>query len=126
MKKILPIFFLFVYVVASTELHQLIRVPIFVAHYMEHQLANPAISLSDFIVLHYFSGNAKFADYARDEQLPFKNVKCPEVSIAIALPPDDFPQTTAKVFSLSRNIVMRKSFLRSSSCYSSIWQPPRM
>jgi hypothetical protein len=101
------------------------RLPVFFEHYQEHRLDNPAINLIDFIVLHYFSGDMKDADYARDQQLPFKNATCPEVSISIAMPPEDLPETKAQVFILSRNVGMFTSPFNASSFHFSIWQPPR-
>jgi len=125
MRKVSPILFLLIYLVANTELHQFMRLPLFFEHYQEHRLHSPTISLLDFIVLHYFTRDQKDADYGRDQQLPFKNSNCPEVSISIALPPENFPETKVHVFSLSRNMVMFKSFFNASSFHFSIWQPPR-
>lgn len=125
MKRVFPILFLLIYLVANTELHQFVHLPVFFEHYQEHRADNPNIDLIDFVIIHYFGGNAKNADYARDQQLPFKNAKCPEVSISIAMPPEDFPEPKVLVFSLSRNVVMFKSLFKASSFHFSIWQPPR-
>lgn len=125
MRKITPILFLLIYLAAVTELHQFLRLPVFFEHYVEHKLDSPTINLIDFIVGHYFSDESKDADYGRDQQLPFKNATCLEVSISVALPPDDFPETEANVFSLSRNVVTYKSHFNATSSHFSIWQPPR-
>ena len=125
MRKISPILFLLIYLAAVTELHQILRLPVFFEHYVEHRQDSPTISLLDFIVVHYFSGENKDADYTKDQQLPFKNATCLEVSISLAMPPDDFPETKAQVFSLSRNVVLFKSLNFHYSFHFSIWQPPR-
>lgn len=125
MKKISSILFLLIYLAAITELHQILRLPVFFAHYEEHKLNNPTISLFDFIALHYFGGKNKDADYARDQQLPFQNATCLEVTISIAMPPDAFPETEAKMFILPRSVVLFKSLIYPSSFHFSIWQPPR-
>ena len=57
---------------AQTPLQQVLRLPILIEHYYEHRSQNGGFSLSAFLVLHYFSGNPKYADYERDMQLPFR------------------------------------------------------
>jgi hypothetical protein len=125
MKKTGAILFLLIYLIANTELHQFLRMPVLFEHYNEHQQDNPAISLVDFLVLHYFNGDKRDGDYARDQQLPFKSDTCPEISFSIAMPPDDFPETTVQVFNLTQARVMFKSSFTISSFHFSIWQPPR-
>jgi hypothetical protein len=73
MQKWVARFFLIVMCCSQTELHQLIKIPVFWQHLQEHRAENPSISLTDFIVLHYFSGDVRDADYDRDMQLPFKS-----------------------------------------------------
>ena len=57
---------------AQTPMQQVLRLPILIEHFREHQAENGSISLADFLILHYFSGNPKDADYDRDMQLPFR------------------------------------------------------
>lgn len=116
--------FLLIYIGASTELHQLLRLPVFFAHYQEHKTLNPGISLAEFVVIHYL--DTKTPDYSRDQQLPFKNAKCPEVSISFALPPDAPAETQIDIVHLSRERILVKSLFIPSSVLFSIWQPPRI
>ncbi len=125
MRRFTSILLLWTYLLANTELHQLMLIPVFFEHFQEHRLENPTINMIDFIVLHYFGEETKDADYGRDQQLPFKNANCPEVALTVAMVPEDFPETEAHVFSLSRNEVMFKSLFNASSFHFSIWQPPR-
>ena len=76
MKRVAAILFLSIMLLSQTELHQILKFPVFVQHYFEHQAEDPNITLSQFIVLHYFSGNPVDDDYARDMQLPFKSNDC--------------------------------------------------
>ncbi len=125
-RKAIPFFLLSIYLVGSTELHQLLRLPVFFEHYQEHKELNVHIGLIDFIAIHYFNGNARTPDYARDQQLPFKNDKCPEATISIALPPDDLAETPVQVRrGGSRNDVLFKSVFNGTTFHFSIWQPPR-
>jgi hypothetical protein len=64
--------FLTVILLAQTPLQQLLRLPVLVQHFQEHRTETPGISLSSFLILHYFSGHPKDADYDRDMQLPFR------------------------------------------------------
>lgn len=71
---------------SQTELHQILKFPVFVQHYFEHKAENPDITISQFIVLHYFSGNPVDDDYARDMQLPFKTNDCLQAMTSIVIP----------------------------------------
>ena len=124
MRKATSILFLLIYLAASTELHQILHLPVFFEHYGEHRQSNPTIDLVDFIVIHYFSGAYSDPDFGRDQQLPFK-ANCPEVSISLAMPPEDFPEAKARVFSLSTNGILYKPLFNASSFHFAIWQPPR-
>ena len=123
MKRACAILFLWIYLVANTELHQFLRLPIFVLHYQEHRAENPDISLLEFITLHYYGPDANI-NYGHDSELPFKD-KCPEVSLSIALPPENIASPTPQPFTNDREIVMFKSPFVASSFQFAIWQPPR-
>jgi hypothetical protein len=123
MKRACSILFLWIYLVANTELHQFLRLPVFFVHYQEHRAESPDISLLEFITLHYYGPDANIT-YGHDSQLPFKD-KCPEVSLSIALPPEDIAGPTPTLFTTDRKEVMFKSLFVASSFQFAIWQPPR-
>ncbi len=56
-----------------TELHQVVRVPHLIHHYLDHKAEQPEITMIGFVVMHYFSGNVHDEDFAQDEQLPFRS-----------------------------------------------------
>jgi len=125
MIRVSAIGFLLIYLVAYTEAHQLLRLPIFFTHLKEHRQQVPQLGLIDFIQLHYFSGNPKDADQERDNQLPFKSNDCVASPYSIAI---------LTVVSLERFLIIPervsktsiyKSPLNSASFHYSIWQPPR-
>jgi hypothetical protein len=123
MKRACAILFLWIYLVANTELHQFMRLPVFFIHYQEHRAENPDIGLFEFIALHYVGPDSNIT-YGHDSELPFKD-KCPEVSLSIALPPEDLAGPTPHIFSVDRKVVMFKSPFVASSFQFAIWQPPR-
>ena len=71
MRKIAAILFLSAYLITNTELAELGKLGVFFTHFQEHKQANKDLSLMDFVVLHYFSGDQQDDDKARDMQLPF-------------------------------------------------------
>jgi hypothetical protein len=123
MRRSWAIWFLWIYLIANTELHQFMRLPIFFLHYQEHRAENPDISLLEYISLHYYGPDANIK-YGHDSELPFKD-KCPEVSLSIALPPEDITEPTPQVFITDRKVVTFKSPFVLSSFQFAIWQPPR-
>jgi hypothetical protein len=124
MKRLTTACLLFLYVFASTELHQFIHLPSLVGHYVEHRSNNPSISLAGFIASHYFSGDTQ-ADYAKHQSLPFKNHNCPEASIAMAMPPADLEAVVFRSYVADREPLAPKPLGKAQRYHISIWQPPR-
>ena len=126
MKRKVAIALTLVYLMTATELNQLWKLPIFISHFIEHRQESPDITLINFITLHYFSGNVRDADYARDEQLPFRdNSQCLIGSIATIVP-------SAAVISYSSDVLCQITFApktqegKPSRYQTDIWQPPRV
>ncbi|WP_143785882.1 hypothetical protein [Ohtaekwangia koreensis] len=124
MRKITAIVFLFLYLSANTELKQIFKLPVFVAHYLEHRQNDRNIGLVDFIVLHYFSGDIKDADFNRDQQLPFKRICC-TVYIFLALPADNSAVLHHILFQEETVSFTFSPQFTSSSFHLLIWQPPK-
>ena len=72
MKRIIALTFLSLYLISTTELHQLLKLPALVEHFSEHQQKDKTITLWKFLCIHYANGNKKDADYEKDSKLPFK------------------------------------------------------
>lgn len=70
------------YLAAATPLAELLKLPVLMEHFREHAHERPAITLAGFILLHYFSGSPRDADYDRDMQLPFKTLELTPVAFA--------------------------------------------
>jgi hypothetical protein len=97
-RKPAAIFFLTLLLLAQTPLQQLLRLPVFIEHFSEHRAESPGLSLSFFIVLHYFSGNPKDDDYDRDMQLPFRAHDVVMISGTIVLPAQVEPSLSTPIF----------------------------
>lgn len=73
MKKILLIIITVSFIASVTELHQLLKLPMALSHFKQHQKEDKNISLAGFLRLHYLPGHPDDKDESEDQQLPFKN-----------------------------------------------------
>lgn len=74
MKKLFTYLIVSLYLLGSTEAHQLLKIGYLIEHYIEHKNANN-YSLVEFIDVHYLQPTVVDADYAEDMKLPFKSHK---------------------------------------------------
>lgn len=126
MKRCLSITFLLVYLFSMTELHQLVKTPMLVKHYLEHQKENQKISLIGFLEMHYFSDTPVDADYEKDMQLPFKNFQDNHpVNVILALPEPLISLESQVLFQEDFDRPFIKSQIVTSNFLTSIWQPPK-
>lgn len=72
MRKRIAILLLGLLLLTSMEFYQLVKLPILIEHFREHQALNPEMTFWSFWNLHYSKGHPKDADYGRDQQLPFQ------------------------------------------------------
>ena len=113
------------YVLVNTELREIVRLPILFEHFAEHKQRNKHVSFSDFIVLHYFSGHVKDADFERDQQLPFRGIHFEELLAPVALPVESFEQPLPKISNANLKVGIYVSPFYSSLFQFTIWQPPK-
>ncbi|HLP93721.1 MAG TPA: hypothetical protein VK168_06770 [Saprospiraceae bacterium] len=125
MRKIAASFFLALYLLANTEMHELVKLGAFVQHYTQHKSDNPELGLVEFIVIHYFSGNVKDADYAEDMQLPFKVLDCASSAPTHVIPQPFCLYLMPPVSQESSALPIYDQSKLPSSHLSDIWQPPK-
>jgi hypothetical protein len=65
-----------------SEVHQLLRLPVLVEHFIEHRQLDPGISFLAFLKLHYVGKIEIDDDYQRDQQLPFRTAECGACNIS--------------------------------------------
>ncbi|AZB26188.1 hypothetical protein [Chryseobacterium bernardetii] len=70
MKKLASILLLSLYLVSTTEVYQLLKIPTLIEHYWEHKKLNPEMSITAFLKTHY-DHPVKDSDYKKDRKLPF-------------------------------------------------------
>ncbi len=112
--------------VLSTELYQLFKLPVFIAHYFEHKQQDNHLSLWEFVHIHYMQGDAKDADHKRDMQLPFKTHDCTELHLPIATPPLPITPIVPPVQTITVSYPLLNNLLVMPSHLADIWQPPRL
>ena len=130
MKKLLALFFLSFYLLSTTELAQLLKVPVLVVHFLEHKDHDHTISFVDFIGHHYkgdhLLDHPLDDDYEQDIKLPFM-VHSSVLSV-------DFVVTNPLRFEAKKRKVPIVNRLKTRptddsliefNFQSSIWQPPK-
>lgn len=124
MKHWVVISLLLTFLSLQTPFHEVFKLPVLVAHYMEHKEQDEEMSLYSFLKIHY-ADDVIDADYDRDMQLPFKHC-CTPIFIVLTV-------VTNKVqFELNNPLPESKEILTgyknqfiSSTFHHNIWQPPK-
>ncbi|ROI05862.1 hypothetical protein EGI16_05640 [Chryseobacterium sp. G0240] len=108
-----------IYAFATTNTAEVLKVPMFVEHFMEYHG-----SLSEFVMEHY-DNHKKDADWDTDQKLPFIN---PPIVLTVyaQLPELSFDIKKPKEITVSQknSIYQEKDF--SNLYLSRIFQPPRL
>lgn len=127
MKAFISRLLLIIYLFSATEFNQLLKLPVLIAHFQEHQHKNPSISFLQFLYHHYAIDHQDDGDTTRDHQLPFQSHDdCGSFQ---------FPLYFFQTFTpLSPNVTILTEETPSlysdahilTAHLSSIWQPPRL
>jgi hypothetical protein len=126
LKKTIAIFLVAIYLLATTQLSELFKLPLLVQHFNEHKQENLSLSFIDFLKIHYAHGSTKVADYDEDMKLPFKSVSTINIT-AIEFCATFFivKQLPVLYFQINQQKFTDYSFSYSSAILTSIWQPPK-
>jgi hypothetical protein len=127
MKKWIAIAFLSMYLVTTTELHQLLKLPVLVEHFAEHKSKDHSITFWRFLYMHYAQGVVRDADYDKDMKLPFKSHSCCNSSITFVflISEENYTFHVFKFLEERKSVTNFYTFLVSSSHLKAIWQPPQ-
>ena len=122
MSRLFAISLLVLYINSNTEFHEMLRLPILLEHYRQHQQQVSDISFWDFLVMHYQSDVAHDAD---DNQLPFKDPGHSFTATTLALPIHKIVlKETVLLTKSDHRCAYRETFI--ASHLSDIFQPPRI
>lgn len=86
LKKAASIFLLLISVLAYTEFGQLLKLPVLIAHYQEHNAGYHKLKIWDYIRDHYNNNDNVPADHERDMQLPFKTNHTCQANLILHIP----------------------------------------
>lgn len=124
MKKWVSILLLSLYLLSTTELNQLLKLPVLIEHYVEHKNLNPEMTLVSFFKMHY-DHPVKDADYKTDRKLPF--IIHSTLSLVFTLNTNfsfEISGSDYKYYGI-QNIPSLDENLYIKGYLQSIWQPPR-
>jgi hypothetical protein len=116
---------LLLYLLAATELQEMVRLPALFEHFAEHKQKNKDVNFLGLIVLHYFVGDSKDSDYQHHQQLPFKEGHYEEASASIIIPVESFDAPLRSIPYTLIKMETYASLFNSASFQFTIWQPPR-
>lgn len=115
-----------IYLFSNFHLIELVKIPMLIEHYGQHQKWNQKSTFIDFIVLHYQQAISGHSDYDLDKKLPFLSG---QDHIAIWVTPIFSNPTFLFQPALFCYFLKRDSFHLNdrinSSYLSGIWQPPK-
>lgn len=124
MKKLISILLLTLYLVSTTELYQLLKMPLLIEHYIQHKNLNPEMSLTAFLKTHY-DNPIKDSDHDQDQRLPFVSHASLLSAVFTINPSLDF-HCIKKVFTpIEIKKTFYKSVLYNKEIHNSIWEPPK-
>lgn len=125
-RRLMIIALIGLYAGVYTPAVDLLKLPFLLAHYQEHRQENTAISLLDFLRLHYFSAHERSMDLDKHRQLPFKKGECSLTSLSVpALPlvERSLPEVPSFFAPIIFCADVDENF--ASAYLTCIWQPPR-
>ncbi|MGV6943468.1 hypothetical protein [Sphingobacterium kyonggiense] len=127
MKNMLAIFLLSVYLISTTELSQLLKVPALVEHFFEHKEKDPEMTVMAFLKIHYqgdhFKDHPKDEDYDQDQRLPFMNLNYSS-HLFIVESLDSYSKLLQVELIEADHPIVEEVYLK-QDFLSSIWQPPK-
>ena len=124
MKKVISILLLSLYLVSTTELYQLLKMPLLIEHYIQHKNLNSKISFAAFLKAHY-DHPVKDNDYSQDQKLPFVSHEIPLSVIFTINPILDFKCIRKEYSPIGIKKILYKKDLYNKEILNSIWEPPK-
>ena len=126
MKKGIAYFLLALYLCASTEAYQLLKLPAFVSHFIEHCTLEPETTLHSFLAEHYNGETVYDDDWQQDMELPFKASSFTVVTVSPTLAPEFVKLQIPEPLEINIHFTPTFSMLFSKLQVMKIFQPPRV
>ena len=114
------------YMLSATAIHEVIKLPKLVEHYLDHSREEVQIGLFQYLSLHYGIEDGTDEDAAEDNQLPFKSSEFfSSVSFVSVKPPAINQSLRLSETASAHNFLIRNESYLPSPYLDRIWQPPR-
>ena len=124
LKQFATIAMMFIFLCANTELHQLLKLPVLIHHYLEHRQKEKTITFLAFLKEHYVHEHAQASQH-HHERLPFKSHDCPGSHNSVADPTFGGFTLLKEQSSPLQQLILYKEPFHSNTFISLIWQPPK-
>lgn len=110
----------------NSELLELVKLPVLVEHFKEHQQWDPSLSIVGFLYMHYFQDDNAYGDQQRDMEMPFKTALHSATSFVwFIIPSPDNTIVSKVIYQKLDQTPIINDVDYSVQYLSSIWQPPR-
>jgi len=121
-KKAIVYSVIFCLLSAQTELHELLKMPFFICHYLEHLATEDDHSFQEFLIEHY-TEHGQCASHNHD--LPFKDCHGFVFTFLCNVPPfvESFSFANFEIVTTDECAHDEQHL---SECYLKIWQPPKL
>ena len=125
MKKGIALLLLSLYLCASTEAYQLLKLPALVSHYIQHSQSESGTTLLSFFKQHYLGNMVVDDDWQQDMALPFKSCSCTMVTISPTITPETVKLKIPEPVEIKINFTPVIGLFHSKMQVIKIFQPPR-
>lgn len=109
----------------STQVGQLLKLPVLIAHYQEHKKHNPSINFWGYLHVHYAHAFEMDEDFKDDLNLPFKSTDAGSSALNMFTPASYTIIPYYKLPSPFKTFFHKNDSIPVSQYLSAIWQPPR-
>ena len=108
------------------EFNEMLKVPILIKHFTEHQSQKKDLSFIEFLTMHYVQTDGTDSDNDKDMQLPFKSHIGCIGDITFTFAANTYSTNFAHHAVIESVFTEYVSSFIDSSHLSSIWQPPKL
>ena len=113
-----------IFLFVNTELRQLLKLPVLIHHYLEHDADDEGLSFFQFLHEHYSEDHSPAKD-KEHQSLPFKSHDLSFAQTALAYQhPVEFEYIPGNTLATKVNTIYSPAF-HPTSIPSRIWQPPK-
>lgn len=120
----LAIILLAIVTINGLPLEHFLKIPVLVVHYFEHQQRGTAISVIEYLSMHYWGQDINDNDQERDMELPFKKVDISQSITGLFF--HQSSQFNFNDFPSKQQYTVTNSEDHSSQHLGSLFKPPRL